>query len=222
LLPGEYVSITVSDTGHGIALDIQGKVFEPFFTTKPIGQGTGLGLSMVLGFVKQSGGHLQLTSAPDQGTSVTLSLPRASGLTERPLAINTVGSGHGETILLVEDDPDMRRVSASMLAALGYPVVAVSGADTALEALEAHKEIALLLSDVVLGGSSTGFDLAQEVRRRRPELPVLFVSGYADPDAAARNALHGSFDMLLKPFRREQLAAKLRAAFGSAPRGAAG
>jgi PAS domain S-box-containing protein len=226
LLPGEYVSVTVSDTGHGIASDIQGKVFEPFFTTKPVGQGTGLGLSMVLGFVKQSGGHLHLTSAPNEGTSVTLCLPRASGLTKRPLASNTVVSKtvvsqQGETILLVEDDPDMRRVSASTLAALGYLVLAVAGAATALEALEAHPEIALLLSDVVLGGTSTGFDLAREARRRRPELPVLFVSGFADPDAAARNPLDGSFDMLLKPFRREQLAAKLRAALGSVPHNAA-
>jgi two-component system, cell cycle sensor histidine kinase and response regulator CckA len=222
LLPGEYVAITVSDTGHGMTPDIQSKVFEPFFTTKPVGQGTGLGLSMVLGFIKQSGGHLHLTSAPDEGTSVTLCLPRASGPTEQRLARTTVASGHGQTILLVEDDPDVRRVSASTLGALGYAVVAASGTTAALEALEADPAIALLLSDVVLGGGSTGFDLAREVRRRRPELPVLFVTGFADPGASGKNTLDGAFDMLLKPFRREQLAAKLQAALGSVARDAAG
>jgi DNA-binding NtrC family response regulator len=153
---------------------------------------------------------------------VTLYLPRAQETTERPVAHATSGSAHGETILLVEDDPEVRRMSAATLAALGYPVVTAAGVAEALAALEACPDVALLLSDIILGSAGTGFDLAREVRRRRPELPVLFVSGFADPALAAQNPLDGPFDILLKPFRREQLEAKLRAALGSVARDAAG
>ncbi|MFO1026583.1 MAG: PAS domain-containing protein [Acetobacteraceae bacterium] len=213
---GDYVCITVSDNGSGIPPDVQPRVFEPFFTTKEVGKGSGLGLSMVLGFANQSGGRVSLTSFPGNGTSVALYLPRADdeagALRERR---SGAVAGNSELILLVEDDPRLRKITAAAVKALGYRVIAVGDARTAMQALAANPEVKLLFSDVILGGGSSGFDLAREAKRQHPDLRILFVSGFADPEDAARDDFAGAFDMLRKPFRRVELAAKLHACLGA-------
>jgi len=211
--PGEYVSISVSDTGTGIAPDILDQVFEPFFTTKEVGKGSGLGLSMVFGFVKQSGGHLRIYSEPGLGTNVTLYLPRVADA--RAVAEGTAGvavsPGRGETILLVEDNEELRETARGMLAALGYGVLDAGEAQAALALLDAHPEIRLLFSDVVLPGGVNGFELAREARHRRPGLPVVFASGFVDPSMVQDSGFAEDILLLGKPFRRAELAEKLQA-----------
>jgi PAS domain S-box-containing protein len=219
--PGDYVSICVSDTGTGIAPEILDQVFEPFFTTKEVGKGSGLGLSMVFGFVKQSGGHVRIYSEPGLGTSVTLYLPRVAGagMASADAATRAVSPGRGETILLVEDNEQLRETAAGMLTALGYRVVGAGEAQAALVLLDAHPEIRLLFSDVVLPGGVNGFELAREARRRRPGLPVVFASGFVDPSMVQDSGFAEDILLLGKPFRRAELAEKVRA--GLMPRGRA-
>jgi PAS domain S-box-containing protein len=211
---GDYVCVSVRDSGEGIAPEVLPRVFEPFFTTKGSGKGSGLGLSIVYGFVKQSGGHIKVHSEPGAGTCVRLYLPRAAGSVPAARSDGAVVQGRGETVLLVEDNPQLRRVSASTVAGLGYRVLSAGDAEAALALLDTHPEIALLFSDIVLPGGANGFALADRARQRRPGLRVLFVSGYVDPSlCAGRAAEHGS-EILTKPFRRAELAARLRAALG--------
>jgi PAS domain S-box-containing protein len=211
LQAGDYVCLTVSDTGCGIPLEIQAQVFEPFFTTKEVGKGSGLGLSMVFGFVKQSGGHVRLDSRPNRGAAISLFLPRVAGSVGEQAPRTGAVSGHGETILLVEDNDQLRRTSVILLTALGYQVIPAEDAASALEQFRQHPEIALLFTDVVLPGGASGFDLARRVRDARPAVPVLFTSGFADPSMARDNGFQGDVVILAKPFRRADLAQKLRA-----------
>ncbi len=215
--PGDYVCICVSDTGVGIAPEIIDQVFEPFFTTKEIGKGSGLGLSMVFGFVKQSGGQVGIHSELGAGTSITLYLPRAIDTVAGRATDRRIVAGRGETILLVEDNPQLRRTSINAVTTLGYRVLAAGNAETALALLKKHPEISLLFSDVVLPGGTNGFDLAREARRRRPDLAVLFTSGFVDPSMTHDSNLWRDAVILTKPFRRAELAEKLRA--GLDPRG---
>jgi signal transduction histidine kinase/CheY-like chemotaxis protein len=211
--PGQYVMIAVTDTGVGMAPEVLGQAFEPFFTTKPAGQGTGLGLSQVHGFIKQSGGHIAIYSEPSQGTTVKIYLPRRTDNAD--LAENTRKppsqvpmSQRGETILVVEDEADVRRLTVEMLKELGYATLEAENADQALARIDAHPEIALLLTDVVMPGRN-GRQLADEALKRRPGLPVLFTTGYT------RNAIvhHGILDpdvhVLIKPHTLEMLAMKV-------------
>ena len=208
---GDYVLISVTDTGIGMTPDVKEKALEPFFTTKGLGAGTGLGLSMVYGFVKQSGGHLQLYSEPGQGTSIRIFLPAALGETPegRGRTSTAASPGGTETILVVEDDARVRRVAVARLDDLGYRVVEASNAAEALERLERHRDIALLFTDVVMPGGMAGDELAQHARRKMPGLKVLLTSGYAEPEIAGRElAYSGSW--LKKPYTAKELAIKLR------------
>jgi PAS domain S-box-containing protein len=211
--PGQYVAVSVSDTGNGMDAATVQRAFEPFFTTKPVGQGTGLGLSQVYGFVKQSRGHVKIYSEVGVGTTVKIYLPRLVGgeaESAKPLQQLAPEGGNRETILVVEDDEDVRRAAAENLRELGYRVLEAGDGPTALALLEQHAEIDLLLTDVVLPGGMNGAQVAASLRAARPGVPVLFTTGYA------RNAIvhHGRLDagvhLLTKPFTFEDLAHKIR------------
>ena len=209
----DYVCVSVSDTGTGMAPEVLGHMFEPFFTTKGAGKGTGLGLSIVYGFVKQSGGHVHVTSEVGQGTCIKLYLPRVTGVVEQEDATATaIVQGHGETILLVEDDPQLRRISTHTLQRLGYAVVAAGNGKQALALLDLHPQIRLMLSDVVLSAGMNGFDLAREACRLKPGLKVLFISGFVDPSLIAEPQDGHEIKILTKPFRRVELSIELSAA----------
>lgn len=208
---GDYAMLAVSDTGTGIPPEIINRVFEPFFTTKELGKGTGLGLSMIYGFAKQSGGHLKVYSEPGYGTTVKLYLPRqAAGeaVAEDDRASLTIDSVAGATILVVEDRDDVRRTVTRQLEELGYKVVAVGNAGSALTALEENPDISLVFTDVVLSGGMTGYELAQVVGERWPGIRMLYTSGFA-PEAARASARHMAGDFLAKPYRKRDLAEKV-------------
>jgi CheY-like chemotaxis protein len=210
---GQYVMIAVSDTGLGMDADTLNRVFEPFFTTKDVGHGTGLGLSQVYGFIKQSNGHVKLYSELGQGTAVKLYLPRlladAADNEIRPGAA-TAPPGRGETILVVEDEPSVREHSAASLRELGYRVLAASDAHQALRLLAQDAQIALLFTDVGLPGGMTGRQLAEAVRRRRPDLKVLYTTGYARNAIVHGGVLDPGTELLPKPFGYVALASKIR------------
>ncbi len=210
---GQYVMIAVTDTGAGMPPDIVAKAFDPFFTTKEVGKGTGLGLSQVYGFVRQSGGHVKIYSEIGQGTTVKLYLPRFVGqdrgeamLDARPLAY----ADEAITILIVEDEPAVRQLGVEALTELGYRVLEAEGAATALRLLDRHKEVSLLFTDVVMP-EVNGRILAEEAKRRRPDLKVLFTTGYTRNAVVHNGVLDHGVDLIGKPFTIEQLSAKLRA-----------
>ncbi|HUP92268.1 MAG TPA: ATP-binding protein [Solimonas sp.] len=217
--PGEYVRVAVSDTGQGIAPENLKRVFEPFFTTKEFGKGTGLGLSMVYGFVKQSQGHVTIYSEVGQGTTVKMYLPRADRPADvPPEPARSIADLHGtEKVLLAEDDDLVRRYAAAQLAGLGYRVVAVVNGAEALEYLKLHDDVALLFTDVVMPGSINGPELAEAACRLRPELKVLFTSGYTDNAIAQHGRFGSGLHLLSKPYRRIELAQKVRAALSQVP-----
>jgi PAS domain S-box-containing protein len=196
---GEYVAISVQDSGTGIAPDVLSKIFDPFFTTKPIGKGTGLGLSQVHGFAHQAGGTVRVTSELGKGTTVTILLPRehAALQSDDIGAVETGGSG---TVLLVEDNPDVASVSTALLEQLGYTVRRVADADAALREIE-RDGIDFVFSDIVMPGKLDGLGLARRLKEIRPELPILLATGYSD---AAGN-VRGHFPILRKPYEIHQL-----------------
>lgn len=212
VVPGQYVSIAVSDTGAGMSKETLARVFEPFFTTKDVGKGTGLGLSMVYGFAKQSGGHVTVYSEEGQGTTVKLYFPRHRGeqvASAAPALASAPGSSEGETVLVVEDNDDVRAYSVMILSELGYQVIEAAEADAAIAVLESDARLDLLFTDVVLPGKS-GRTIADAAAKARPGLKVLFTTGYS------RNAIvhHGRLDpgvqLITKPFTFEQLAVRVR------------
>ncbi len=214
LQPGQYVMLAVTDTGHGMTPDIVSKVFEPFFTTKDIGQGTGLGLSQVYGFVRQSGGHVKIYSEPGQGTTVRVYLPRlvASVVDGDGQAADESmpASGGNETVLVAEDEADVRAFTVQTLRDLGYHVIPAPDGHAALRLLRAHTDIDLLFTDIGLPGGLNGRQLADVAQALRPGLRVLFTTGYA------RNAIihHGRVDpgveLVAKPFTQAELARRVR------------
>jgi CheY-like chemotaxis protein len=209
LKPGHYVVFGVRDTGLGMAKEVLARAFEPFFTTKEVGKGSGLGLSMVYGFAKQSGGHVQVRSKLGYGTGVELYLPTAHAAETPREATPAISPPRGrETILVVEDEVAVREIAIAFLRSFGYTVLSAARAEPALEMLSAHDEIALLFSDVVLGAGMSGKELAVAARRLRPTLGVLLTSGY-EPDAAGPDA--DEFALLPKPYRREELSGAVRA-----------
>jgi PAS domain S-box-containing protein len=218
LKAGQYAMLAVSDTGSGMSSEIIGKAFEPFFTTKGVGQGTGLGLSQVYGFVKQSGGHVKIYSELGQGTTVKLYFPRllvAESRAEGPAdAMPVPATPRNETILVVEDDEDVRRYSVDCLRELGYRVVDAPDADTALNRLETDPGIRLLFTDVGLPGGRNGRQLAEEATRRCPGLKVLFTTGYARNAIVHHGRLDPGVELLVKPFTYADLAAKIRQVLG--------
>ena len=211
--PGDYVMMAVSDTGTGMPPEILERVFEPFFTTKSEGKGTGLGLSMVYGFAKQSGGHVKIYSEVGHGTTLRVYLPRAKAgavqsndsSSEVPLPTDTA------TILVVEDNPDVRPVVVAQLKELGYEVIEAENATVALSILETSSPIDLLFTDIVMPGAMTGDQLAREALRMRPELKVLFTSGFAEASmqagAPARDL--AGHNLLSKPYRKVDLARRI-------------
>lgn len=215
---GDYVMIAVSDTGHGMTPDVVARVFEPFFTTKTEGRGTGLGLAMVFGFVKQSGGHVKVYSEPGEGTSVKIYLPRAIGVS-LPIGQRSgvpTDLPHGSaTILVVEDETGVREIAVAILRSLGYRVLEAADGDTGLLMFGNHAgEIDMLLTDVVLPGKIRGRELAERITAIRPEIKVLFMSGYTENSIVHHGRLDDGVHLLSKPFKREQLARKVADVLG--------
>jgi PAS domain S-box-containing protein len=209
--PGQYVMLAVSDTGCGMPSDVAEKVFDPFFTTKREGEGTGLGLSMVHGFVKQSGGHIKVYSEPGQGTTIRIYLPRSREKEDLPVDVATrVAPGDGEVILLVEDDDEVRATAADMLTDLGYAVLKARDADAARVIIDSGAAIDLLFTDVVMPGALSSRELARIVQQQLPGLPILFTSGYTDNAIVHGGRLDEGVEVLSKPYTREELARKLR------------
>lgn len=210
--PGQYVVLSVSDTGTGMDSDTLRHVFEPFFTTKPVGKGTGLGLSQVYGFVKQSAGHVKIYSEVGHGTTVKLYLPRLAG-DESGIANEEerlAPEGTAETILVVEDDEDVRSYSSESLRDLGYVVVEAPDGPSALRQIERQKKIDLLFTDVVLPGGLTGAEIVARARELRPSLKVLFTTGYARNAIVHHGRLDKGLELITKPFTFTDLAAKIR------------
>ncbi len=214
---GDYVMIAVSDNGTGMTPSVLAKAFDPFFTTKPIGQGTGLGLSMIYGFAQQSGGHVSLFSLPGQGTSVRLYLPRLHSTEPQNVLSPVVGEAPpaiaGETVVLVEDDAAVRMLVLDLLKELGYRAHEAEDAKDALPVLESDLRVDLLVTDVGLPGMN-GRQLAEIARQHRPELKVLFMTGYAENAAERQGFLEEGMDMVTKPFSIDLLANKIRTMIG--------
>ncbi|MGQ3177943.1 MAG: response regulator, partial [Blastomonas fulva] len=210
LQPGDYVVLSVSDDGQGMSAETITKVFEPFFTTKPIGQGTGLGLSMIYGFLKQSGGHVRIYSELGVGTSVKLFVPCSDApVVVAELRVASMPVGAGETVLVVEDDAAVRMVIVNVLDELGYTACEAEHAEEAFAILQTSRQIDLMISDVGLPGLN-GRQLAEIARQTRPGLKVLFVTGYAQGAAVRSGFLDHGMDMLTKPFQIDTLAIKVR------------
>ena len=213
MVAGQYVLIAVTDTGTGMPAEVIEKAFDPFFTTKPVGKGTGLGLSQVYGFVKQSGGHVKIYSEVGQGTTIKIYLPRLFGASAQDPEENAEQAlprgDNREVVLVVEDEPAVRRFSVEALTELGYQVLEADGASAALQLLDAHPEIVLLFTDVVMP-EVNGAKLAEEARRRRPMLKVLFTTGYTRNAVVHNGVLDPGVEMIGKPFTLDALAVKLR------------
>ncbi|RUO66352.1 PAS domain S-box-containing protein [Pseudidiomarina planktonica] len=210
--PGEYIMICVSDTGVGMSPEVARRVFEPFFTTKSLGKGSGLGLSMVFGFTKQSGGHINIYSEPNEGTSVKLYFPRVRGMqqTRYQPASDSSPQGGKEHILIAEDDSLVLQHLERQLRSLGYQVTAVSSGPDALQALATNNNIDLLLTDIVMPGGMNGRELADSVVKTHPSLKVLFTSGYSENAIIHHGRLDQGVELLSKPYTRLELATKVR------------
>ena len=214
--PGDYVALSVTDTGTGMSPDVIARAFDPFFTTKPIGQGTGLGLSMIYGFAKQSEGHVKITSEVGQGCAVTIFLPRHGD--EGEAAAQASGgeaprAEAGETVLVVEDDATVRGLVLEVLQELGYMAIEASDGASGLRALHSNRRIDLLITDVGLPGLN-GRQLAEQGRARRPDLRILFITGYAENAAFGTGHLDGDMQMMTKPFAVDELATRIREILG--------
>ena len=212
--PGDYGRLSVTDSGCGMSPEVVAHVFEPFYTTKDVGQGSGLGLSMIYGFVKQSDGHITIDSDQGRGTTVHLYLPKSDAAAQSAEAPATVAEppGRGETVLVVEDDQDVRGLVVMILSRLGYGGLEACDSATAFAVLERPPGIDLLLSDMVLPGGSSGPEIAAEARRLRPGLKSLFMSGYAATSKSHHGRLPDGAVLLHKPFTKHDLAQKVRAA----------
>jgi CheY-like chemotaxis protein len=208
--PGQYVVLTVSDTGTGMKPDVMARAFDPFFTTKGVGQGSGLGLSQVYGFVKQSGGHITLSSEAGAGTTVTLYLPRGetrreSGQDALPSALTAKAR---ERILVVEDEPVVREVTTQILEGMGYRVVCAGDATEAMAVVEAGEHLDMIVTDVGLPGIN-GVQLVEQVLRRRPGIKILFVTGYGQNGIIDGADLPAGAGLLNKPFNTATLGGKV-------------
>jgi len=211
--PGDYVVLSVTDTGVGMTPEVMGRAFDPFFTTKPLGQGTGLGLSMIHGFVQQSGGYVNLDSKPGQGTQVTIYLPRHLGLVidaEVDAEVPLLGRATSAVVLVVEDEPPVRMVVVDVLSDLGYTVLEAGDGRTGPHIVESTARVDLLLTDVSLPGGMNGRQLADASRQRRPDLKVLFMTGYADRVAVGNRLLDDGMQVMTKPFALDALAARVQ------------
>ena len=218
LPPGQYVSLCVSDSGMGMTQEVQSRAFDPFFTTKPLGQGTGLGLSMIYGFARQSGGQVRIYSDPGQGTSVCLYLPRHLGAAEEaqegdelPPALRAQA---GETVLVVDDEPTVRMLVTEVLEELGYQALEAADGAGGLRLLQSGRRIDLLVSDLGLPGGMSGRQLADAAREARPTLRVLFITAYAENAVTGHGHLEPGMQVLTKPFSMEMLASRIQEILG--------
>ena len=208
---GQYVMLSVTDTGKGMSGPVLQRAFEPFFTTKPEGAGTGLGLSMAYGFVTQSRGHIRIYSEPGHGTGVKIYLPRSlMAETEEETESSGVVTGGTETVLVVEDDVGVRTTVVDMLGALGYKVLKAEDGESALAVLQSGVQIDLLFTDVIMPGPVSSTEMARQARELQPDMAVLFTSGYAQDVIVHEGRLDAGVELLSKPYRREELAHKLR------------
>ncbi|GGL98632.1 hypothetical protein GCM10009425_07150 [Pseudomonas asuensis] len=217
VIPGDYVQLIITDTGRGMTEDVRTQAFEPFFSTKREEHGTGLGLSMVYGFVKQSGGHILINSALGKGTSVILYLPRAiphSDTVDSSMCLPLPEEGGSECILVVEDDADVRQIVMEMLAELGYEVLEAKDGQAALGLLEQGAPVDLLFTDIVMPGPVRSTELARRARALRPSLKVLFTSGYTQDAVIQGGRFDTGTNLLSKPYRRDELAQKVRMMLG--------
>ena len=214
LPPGQYISLCVTDTGSGMSPEIQAQAFDPFFTTKPLGQGTGLGLSMIHGFVRQSGGQVRIYSEPGQGTTVCLYLPRHMGDLDTPEETAATGlgedGGHGETVLVIDDEPTVRMLVVEVLEEAGYIAIEAGDGPSGLAILNSDSRIDLLITDVGLPGGLNGRQVADAARLTRPELKVLFITGYAENAAVGNGLLDAGMEVITKPFAMAAMAVKVR------------
>jgi nitrogen-specific signal transduction histidine kinase/CheY-like chemotaxis protein len=211
LAVGQYVSVCVTDTGTGMPPEVKERIFEPFYTTKPAGQGTGLGLSMIYGFARQSGGQIRAYSELGQGTTMCIYLPRHTEEAEEEdegIALRPKAVGDGEVVLVVDDEPTIRMLVAEVLADCGYAVIEAPDGPAGLRVLESNARIDLLITDVGLPGGMNGRQVADAARALRPELKVLFVTGYAENSSMTQ--LGKGVSVLTKPFQMEVLATKIR------------
>ena len=214
LSPGQYVSLCVSDTGSGMSPDVIAKAFDPFFTTKPLGQGTGLGLSMIYGFVRQSGGQARIYSEVGQGSMVCLYLPRHLGAAETIEHAPEIDAAPraiaGETVLVVDDEPSVRMLVMEILEDLGYAAIEAADGASGLKVLQSDARIDLLISDVGLPGGMNGRQMADAARAVRPHLKVLFITGFAENAVVGNGHLDPGMHVMTKPFAMEAIAARIR------------
>ena len=213
LPPGQYVSLCVTDTGTGMPPEIAAQAFDPFFTTKPLGQGTGLGLSMIHGFVRQSGGQVRIYTEPGQGTTMCLYLPRYMGQVDGPEVSEVdreAPAGHGETVLVIDDEATVRMLVVEVLHEAGYHAIEAPDGPSGLAILQSDVRIDLLITDVGLPGGMNGRQVADAARVKRPELKILFITGYAENAAVGNGMLEPGMEVLTKPFAMSALATKIR------------
>jgi len=221
LTPGEYLSLSVTDTGSGMTPEVIARAFDPFFTTKPMGQGTGLGLSMIYGFARQSGGQVRIESVVGEGTTMCLYLPRHDGPVEDSGQAGRRGevprSDRGEAVLVVDDEPAVRMLVTEILDDLGYVAMEASDGPEALAFLHSNARIDLLITDVGLPSGMNGRQVADAARAARPELPVLFITGFAENAVVGDGPLEPGMELVTKPFSMEALGARIREMIGRAP-----
>ena len=217
---GDFVSICVTDTGTGMPPDVVAHAFEPFFTTKPTGQGTGLGLSMIYGFTRQSGGQVRIYSEVGAGTTVHIYLPRHQGEVDtevlRAGLRETPRAAAGETVLIIDDEPSVRMLVTEVLEGLGYAAIEAADGVSGLKVLQSDVRIDLLITDVGLPGGMNGRQMADVARQSRPKLRVLFITGYAENAAVGHGHLEPGMHLLTKPFSIEALATRVKSIIGTA------
>ena len=211
---GQYIAICVTDTGCGMPPDVLARAFDPFYTTKPAGQGTGLGLSMIYGFAKQSGGHVRLSSKVGHGTTVSIYLPCHSGTPEEETELKksrpVARAARGETVLIADDEPTVRMLITEVLEELGYSAIEVADSASGLQVLQSDVRIDLLITDVGLPGSMNGRQMAEAGRQCRLKLPVLFITGYAEGAAFGGDLLEPGMYVMTKPFAMEAMASRIK------------
>jgi CheY-like chemotaxis protein len=209
---GDYLSLTVTDTGGGMTPEVIARAFDPFFTTKPLGEGTGLGLSMVYGFARQSGGQVSIASDPGKGTTVSICLPRflgQEGVSEELIDVETVQPGGGETVLLVDDEATVRMLVKEVLQERGYRILEAEDGNSGLELLRSNRRIDLLVTDVGLPGGLNGRQLADAAILLRPDLKILFITGYAENAVLGEGQLKPGMHIMIKPFSLEVLGKRI-------------
>ena len=214
MAPGQYISLSVTDTGTGMPPEVIARAFDPFFTTKPVGEGTGLGLSMIYGFVRQSGGHVRIYSELGQGTTLCLYLPRHYGEAEDADVLADLSRApraeQGQTVLIVDDEPSMRMLVTEVLEDLGYTAIEAKDGAGALKVLQSDVRLDLLVTDVGLPGGMNGRQVAEAGRTARPGLKVLFITGYAENATLGNGYLDPGMHVLTKPFVLEALASRIK------------